>query len=65
MLLAAINTSDMTSRSAYRARNSILALPSAVLTHCYAILFVLFTALAFVVLLQEGKKKANLTVQVG
>jgi len=40
-------------------KNSILALPPAVLTHSYAILFVLFTALAFVVLLRECKKNED------
>jgi hypothetical protein len=41
--------------------NSILPFYPAFLTHSYATLFVLFTAFAFVVLLQEGKKKADLT----
>jgi len=41
-------------------RNSILVLPPAVLTHAYAILFLLFTALVFVVLLQECRKKENI-----
>jgi len=40
-------------------KNLILALPPAVLTHAYAILFLLFTALVFVVLLQECRKKEN------
>jgi hypothetical protein len=42
-------------------KNSILSSPPAVLTHSYAVLFVLFTALAFVVLLQESGNRSELT----